>query len=90
MLWKLLITLIYDKTLRIESSLIDEAEPITLMSADIDRIDSSMPILHDLYASPIEGALSLWLLYRLLGVALVAPVIWIIGMTAFPHLIVKY
>ncbi|POR38791.1 Canalicular multispecific organic anion transporter 2 [Tolypocladium paradoxum] len=73
-----LVTLIFGKTLRIDSSVIADAEAITLMSADIDRIGSSMPIIHEMYASFIEAGLALWLLYRLLGVAVVAPIVWII------------
>jgi ATP-binding cassette subfamily C (CFTR/MRP) protein 1 len=75
-----LISLIYDKTLRINSSAISDAEAITLMSADIDRIGSSLPLLHESYASVLEVALALWLLYRLLGIAMVAAIVWIIGM----------
>ena len=73
-----LVTFIFGKTLRIDSTVIADAEAITLMSADIDRIGSSMPIIHEMYASLIEAALALWLLYRLLGVAVVAPIGWII------------
>jgi hypothetical protein len=50
------------------------------MSADIDRIASGLPIIHDLYASIIETALALWLLFEILGVAVVAPALWIVGM----------
>jgi hypothetical protein len=73
-----LVTLIFSKTLRINSFAISDAEAITLMSADIDRIGLSMPLLHEVYASFIEIALALWLLYRVLGIAIVAPIIWII------------
>lgn len=75
-----LITLIFGKTLRISSSVISDAEAITLMSADIDRIGSNIEILHEVYASFIELALSIWLLYRLLGMAIAAPTAWIVGM----------
>jgi uncharacterized protein (DUF4213/DUF364 family) len=74
-----LVTLIYEKTLRINSSAIANAEAITLMSADIDRIGQSMPLLHEMYASVLEIALALWLLYRLLGVAMIGAILWIVG-----------
>ncbi|GJN77161.1 hypothetical protein PLIIFM63780_000650 [Purpureocillium lilacinum] len=73
-----LIAMIFDKTLRIDSSAVKDAEAITLMSADIDRIASSMPLIHELYASFIETGVALYLLYRLLGLAIVAPIVWIV------------
>lgn len=73
-----LITLIFGKTLRISASAIADAEAITLMSADIDRIGLCMRILHDAYASIAELALSLWFLYNLLGIAVVAPTLFVI------------
>jgi hypothetical protein len=79
-----LITLIFDKTLHINSSAATNAEAITLMSADIDRINSSMRLIHEIYASLIEIAIALWLLYNLLGVAIMAPIIWVIGIIMFP------
>ena len=71
--------MIFDKTLRVESSALDNAEAITLMSADIDRITSSMHLVHELYASVIETGIALWLLYNFLGVAMVAPIAWILS-----------
>ncbi|KAJ6446709.1 Canalicular multispecific organic anion transporter 2 [Purpureocillium lavendulum] len=73
-----LIAMIFDKTLRIDSSAVQDAEAITLMSADIDRIASSMPLIHELYGSFIETGIALYLLYRLLGLAIAAPIAWII------------
>ncbi|KFY47652.1 hypothetical protein V495_01884 [Pseudogymnoascus sp. VKM F-4514 (FW-929)] len=48
------------------------------MSADIDRIGSSMTLVHEIYASFIDGALAIYLLYKLLGLAVVPPLVWII------------
>ncbi|KJK82405.1 Multidrug resistance-associated protein [Metarhizium anisopliae BRIP 53293] len=73
-----LVTMIFSKTLRMSASSTSEAEAITLMSADIDRIGSSMSLIHELYASVIELAVALWLLYRLLGIAILAPIGWVI------------
>ena len=74
-----LVMMIFEKTLKTRSTSIADAEAITHMSADIDRIGQSMPLIHELYASLIDIAIALWLLYRLLGIALVAPIIWIVG-----------
>ncbi|OBT74156.1 hypothetical protein VF21_06257 [Pseudogymnoascus sp. 05NY08] len=75
-----IIALVFDKTLHVNSSVTENAEAITLMSADIDRIGSSMTLVHEIYASFIDGALAIYLLYRLLGVAVVPPLIWIVGL----------
>lgn len=72
-----LITLIFGKTLRLSASSVKDAEAITLMSADIDRIGLCMQILHDAYASLVELALSLWFLSRFLGMAVVPPTVFI-------------
>jgi hypothetical protein len=74
-----LVALIFDKTLRIESSLLTDAEAVTLMSADIDRIGVSLPVIHEVYASLIETALALFLLNRLLNVALTGAILWTIS-----------
>jgi hypothetical protein len=76
-----LVALIYGKTLRLGSTSTDDADAITLMSADIDRIES-FTIIHEMYAGVIEAGVALWLLFRLLGVAVVAPAAWFVGMTA--------
>lgn len=53
------------------------------MSADIDRI-GSITLVHEFYASFLEAALALYLLYSLLGIAVVAPVAWIVSMLTRP------
>ena len=74
-----LVTFIFSKTLRLHSAADHEADAMTLMSADIDRIDMSMHVVHDVYTSLIELPVSLWLLYRLLGVSVSAPAAYAIG-----------
>ncbi|RCI10632.1 hypothetical protein L249_4464 [Ophiocordyceps polyrhachis-furcata BCC 54312] len=66
-----LVTLIFNKTLRVSSASIADGEAITLMSADIDRI-GAITMIHEFYASFIEAAIALWLLYSLLGIAVLA------------------
>ena len=75
-----LVMMIFEKTLKMKSTSIADAEAITLMSADIDRIGHSLPLIHELWASFIDVAIALWLLYRLLGIAVVAPILWIVRM----------
>lgn len=72
-----LIHIIYGKTLRLDARAVLDAEAITLISADIDRISLGMQTMHDSYASVIELSLSLWLLSNLLGIAVVPPTIFI-------------
>ncbi|OAA72237.1 ABC transporter, transmembrane region, type 1 [Cordyceps fumosorosea ARSEF 2679] len=73
-----LISAIFDKTLRVSSHAASDAEAMTLMSADIDRIGESMEDVHELYAGPLELGLTLWLLYRFLGVAMSASTAFVI------------
>lgn len=49
------------------------------MSADIDRIGSSLILIHETYGSCLDLALAFWLLYRLLDVAMAAPIAWTVG-----------
>ncbi|UJO17086.1 ABC multidrug transporter B [Fulvia fulva] len=53
-----LVAMIFDKTLRVEASSVDDAEAVTLMSADIDRTTGSMHVVHELYASVIEAGIA--------------------------------
>lgn len=59
------------------------------MSSDIERIDQSMHVVHEIYACLLELGASLWLLYRLLGVSMVAPAIYAAGMTIGPKVTIK-
>lgn len=76
-----LVSVIFDKTLRVSSHAASDGEAMTLMSADIERIAESLIDVHELYAGPIELGLTLWLLYRYLGVAMSASTAWVIGMS---------
>ncbi|KAM3435751.1 hypothetical protein NHJ13734_005395 [Beauveria thailandica] len=73
-----LVSVIFNKTLRVSSHAASDAETMTLMSADIDRIGESMEDVHELYAGPLELGLALWLLYRFLGIAMSASTAFII------------
>ncbi|KAG6028095.1 hypothetical protein E4U19_001674 [Claviceps sp. Clav32 group G5] len=78
-----LINIIYGKTLRLSARAVLDAEAITLISADIDRISLGMQTMHDSYASVVELSLSLWLLTKLLGIAVVPPTVFIALCLAF-------
>ncbi|KGO71820.1 ABC transporter, integral membrane type 1 [Penicillium italicum] len=67
-----LVTLIFNKTLRMSTTAISDTAAITLMSTDIERIGSGLREMHELYSNFTEVALALWLLARLLNVATIA------------------
>ncbi|QKX61831.1 uncharacterized protein TRUGW13939_08987 [Talaromyces rugulosus] len=70
-----LCSLIYTKTLDLSSAALDESVAVSLMSTDTESICQSAATLHELWASPIESAVAIFLLYRQLGLAALAPVV---------------
>ncbi|THC98398.1 hypothetical protein EYZ11_002117 [Aspergillus tanneri] len=68
-----LVPLMYRQTLRLDVAAVRDSAALTLMSVDIERISSGLRYLHEIWASPIDVGLALWLLQRQLGVAAVAP-----------------
>ncbi|OQD66811.1 hypothetical protein PENPOL_c004G00223 [Penicillium polonicum] len=70
-----LCSLIYTKTLDLSSTALDESVAVSLMSTDTDSICQSAATLHELWASPIESAVAIFLLYRQLGLSALAPVV---------------
>lgn len=72
-----LVTFIFSKTLRMSSTAVSDASALTLMSADIDRIANGLRQLHDTWSAIIEIPVAIWLLERLLGVAVVAPALFL-------------
>lgn len=75
-----LVSVIYDKTLRLSTSAVSDATAVTLMSTDIERIQNSLIEMHEIYCNIIEIALALWLLARLIGVATIAATVVVLGM----------
>lgn len=53
---------------------------ITLMGTDVERISTSLRDIHEIWASPIDIGLALWLLERQLAVSCLMPVILSLGM----------
>jgi ATP-binding cassette subfamily C (CFTR/MRP) protein 1 len=73
------ISLIYQHTLRLTSSSTSTNSSLTLINNDVERMGHGMREVHEIWASLIEIALSLWLLEVRLGVSVVAAVLVIIG-----------
>lgn len=67
--------LIYTKTLDLSSTALDESMAVSLMSTDTESICQSAATLHELWASPIESGVAIFLLHRQLGLAALAPVV---------------
>lgn len=68
----------------------DHTASVTLMSADIERINIAFRNLHEFWANAIEIALASWLLYRQLGGAFAAPVVIVLCCAAVLSLLAKY
>ncbi|GIC88015.1 uncharacterized protein Aud_004406 [Aspergillus udagawae] len=68
----------FQKVLTVDDLLpLDQSDsaPLTLMSADVERIRLGFLNLHELWANTIEVALASWLVERQIGTAFVAPLI---------------
>ncbi|KAJ5933154.1 hypothetical protein N7516_007643 [Penicillium verrucosum] len=52
----------------------DDSAAVTLMSADMERIDTGLRNLHETWASIVQAALAGWMLYIRIGVPFVVPV----------------
>ncbi|CAH0058330.1 unnamed protein product [Clonostachys solani] len=70
-----LIGLIYETTLRIDSHAAKDSAAITLMSTDIDCMATGVEEMDAVWASPIEIAISIYLLYQQVGLAAITPVV---------------
>ena len=74
-----LIPCIYKKTLNLETSEVNPAAALTLVSTDIETIKDGIVFLHELWASPIEVAIAIYLLKRQMGAASGVPAGFAIG-----------
>lgn len=66
---------IYTKCTELRADTGEEAQSVTLMSSDLERIDMGLRNFHDMWASVLEVGLASWLLYQQLGAAFVAPIV---------------
>jgi ATP-binding cassette, subfamily C (CFTR/MRP), member 1 len=80
-----LLDAIYRHTLEIRSTSAEEADAITLIGPDVERIATGLRLLHELWASLAEIILVIWFLERELGLAILglAGVILICTASAF-------
>jgi len=68
-----LVNAIYRQTLDVSINSLDESAAVTLMSSDVERICNAILSIHNLWSSPVEIALAIWLLQKEIGVALLGP-----------------
>ena len=68
-----LVSLIYMKTLSISIPTAQDSSAVTLMSTDVERSGIGLRYMHEVWASPIDIGLSIYLLERELGPASAAP-----------------
>ncbi|KAF4972333.1 hypothetical protein FZEAL_9615 [Fusarium zealandicum] len=69
-----LVSMLYDKATDISITAADPTAALTLMSADIERIDYGWRTAHDIWANLVEIGIVIYLLQRQLGVACLIPV----------------
>ncbi|KAH8760347.1 ABC transporter type 1, transmembrane domain-containing protein [Diaporthe sp. PMI_573] len=68
-----LVAAVFEKTTRIDPSQHDMTAPISLVSTDMERIIAGCKDVHEVWANAVQVAIAIWLLYRELGIACVAP-----------------
>lgn len=69
-----LVSAIYDKTMKISITALENSQAVSLMSTDIQRIVDGLKFVHEIWANLLQVAIATWLLSREIGVACVAPV----------------
>ena len=70
--------LIYEKTLNLRYTAVEDASPISL-SNDVDYIVTVSQQLHEIWASTVEVIIAMWLLGKGSGVGCVAPIVLAFG-----------
>jgi ABC-type multidrug transport system fused ATPase/permease subunit len=68
-----LVTLIYQKTVDLSLTALDESAALTLMSADVERTTHAFANFHIVWTAFIQIGIALYLLYNTLGAGFVAP-----------------
>ncbi|TGO57755.1 hypothetical protein BCON_0062g00250 [Botryotinia convoluta] len=85
-----LISAIYSHTLELSLPDLNQSAAVTLMSSDVERICVALQPIHNLWASPLEIALAIWLLQREIGIALLGPLFVTIIAVLGPFFMAKY
>ncbi|SMR46888.1 unnamed protein product [Zymoseptoria tritici ST99CH_3D1] len=70
----IMVTVVYAKVLKLDSASLADGAASTLITTDVERICSSLKEVDDLFATPIEIAVAIYLLERQIGVSCIAPV----------------
>jgi ATP-binding cassette subfamily C (CFTR/MRP) protein 1 len=73
--------MVFSKTLTVSSHVNagKGSNTLTLMSTDVGRISRGLDGLHEIWASPIEVGIAVWLLERQMGAACIVPSIIALG-----------
>jgi ATP-binding cassette subfamily C (CFTR/MRP) protein 1 len=74
-----LVSAIYDKTMEISITALENSQAVSLMSTDLQQIVDGLKFVHELWANVIQIAVATWLLSREIGVACVAPLVVSLG-----------
>ncbi|KAB8214073.1 hypothetical protein BDV33DRAFT_228584 [Aspergillus novoparasiticus] len=85
-----LLSLIYNQTLRLSASTLADHSAATLMSEDFDRIAAGFEHSDVVWASPIEVALAIYILYREIGLACFAPVAIVVACAGSAYTLSKW
>jgi hypothetical protein len=62
-----LVSLIFQKTLKLRTASIKDSAPVTLMTTDVDVIVTAGASIHDMWANLIELPIGIYLLHRQVG-----------------------
>ncbi|CAK38280.1 uncharacterized protein An03g04880 [Aspergillus niger] len=84
-----LVSVIYDKTLELKYDEYSDSAALTLMSNDIDNIASGIQNVHEVWASPIEVGIALYLLQRQVAWAATVPAALSVAVFYSTHLLSK-
>jgi ATP-binding cassette, subfamily C (CFTR/MRP), member 1 len=68
-----LVSIIYSKTVDLSITALDESVAVTLMSSDTQTICNGYEMIHDFWAVPLQLGITIYLLFRQLGIACLAP-----------------
>ena len=75
--------MIYDRALQIRTVDAGDVTAIAVMGTDVERIFSSLIMLHEIWSSVIDVGIATWLLQRQLGLACIAPIV-VVGSKSIP------
>ncbi|OKL62025.1 hypothetical protein UA08_02529 [Talaromyces atroroseus] len=70
-----LVSIIYSKTVDLSITALDESVAVTLMSNDTQTICNGFQMIHDFWAVPLQLGITLYLLFRQLGIACLVPAV---------------